>query len=260
MIILKDLLLGLIQGLTEFLPVSSSGHLALAKAFLGIRESGVGLEVMLHLGTLLAILIYYRKRLWELVVVGTFPPQRLWRTPQGRLILWIVLGSIPAGIIGILLNNTIEGVFGAPHLVSIFLIITGGMLLLTLFQRKKTPQGSVGPLRAFLIGIAQSIAILPGISRSGSTIVTGELLGVEPRRAAEFSFFLAIPAIGGAVLLELTKGQLALDIGAVLGMFVSLVSGYFALSFLIRLIERGKLYIFAPYCIALGIVGLIFTV
>ena len=118
----------------------------------------------------------------------------------------------------------------------------------------------MGPLRAFLIGIAQSIAILPGISRSGSTIVTGELLGVEPRRAAEFSFFLAIPAIGGAVLLELTKGQLALDIGAVLGMFVSLVSGYFALSFLIRLIERGKLYIFAPYCIALGIVGLIFTV
>jgi undecaprenyl-diphosphatase len=251
----KVIILAIIQGLTEFLPISSSGHLALAEHLLNFNPAGVSLEVVLHAGTLLTILIYYRKRLIEMAA----------KTIKGDLptilyISMIALASIPAIALYILAGDKIEGFSDNPLLVSGFLCITGLIMLSTLLCKSNTTT-KIGPLHAILIGLAQAFALFPGISRSGSTIVTARHLKIPTDKAAEFSFFMAIPALAGAVILklpEIMKNDLDCSaIALIAGMVTSCLVGLAAIGILMRLIKKGHFWYFGIYCLIIGVAGLL---
>ncbi len=264
----QAILLGILQGVTEFLPISSSGHLVLGQALLGIKQPGITFEVFTHLATLLAVVIVFWRDIYN-IVRSFFSMLRPWpsftndyrRDANIRLIVYIVLATLQAVFVGLLLKEKIEAAFESPYQTSINLMITGVILFATLLVRKK--DRPLTTLNTFLMGIAQAVAILPGISRSGSTISTGLYCGVDGEQAAKFSFLLAIPAILGATVME-GKELLRTGVGGefslplVVGALVSFISGYFAIRFLLVVLRRGKLYWFAPYCILLGILGLLF--
>jgi undecaprenyl-diphosphatase len=257
------LVLGLIQGLTEFLPISSSGHLVLAQRLLHVSEPGIAVEVVLHLGSLLAVLLYFRNDLVSLVSglmrwLGGGRDETA-RT-HARLALAVVVGTVPAVIAGFLGGEWLEGLYKNPREASIELLVTAGILLSTLFVRRGNR--IVDPLRAVCIGICQAVALLPGISRSGTTIAGGLYLGVRPDEAARFSFLLSIPAILGAGILKApavfaemhhARGSLLL-----LGFAVSFLVGYLSIAGLMRVVKRGRFGWFGLYCILAGIAGLIF--
>jgi undecaprenyl-diphosphatase len=248
------ILLGIIQGLTEFLPVSSSGHLVLAEHFLNVKIPGVTLELVLHLGTLLAVLIYFHKKILTLIISLFVPEMK----PERRMILYLIVGSIPAGFLGFFFKDFFENAFSSPVMTSIFLIITGFILLSTALFRIGRKEITFG--RSIIIGLGQAAAILPGISRSGTTISAGLFVGVNPVMAAEFSFLLSIPAIGGAVLL---KAKDILEINASLwghyfaGAVVSFLFGLLSVYLLLGIIKKGKFKYFGVYCLVIGLIGLI---
>jgi len=252
--------LGLVQGLTEFLPVSSSGHLVLAEHLLGVDPPGISFEVVLHLGTLLAVLVYFRHRLWD---IGQDLVQR--RTVANRhdgrkYFLALVIGTIPAGVAGILFKDQVEAAFSAPKAAAAFLLVTGVFLLATRLAR-----GMQRPLtlpRAFLVGCAQAVALLPGISRSGSTMSAAMGLGISPAAAAEFSFILSIPAILGATVLSVGEALaegISGPIAAVyaLGGCVAALVGYASLWLLFGMIKKGRFWWFGVYCLVVGIASLV---
>lgn len=256
MTLLAAALLGLVQGLTEFLPVSSSGHLVLAGALLGVPEGSITFDIVVHLGTLTAVFAVYRKDISELVA------GMLGRRREDLRLAWLlILGSIPAGIAGFLFADRIESLFDSPPVVSAMLLLTGTVLFATRFARggnleDPTPRGSL------LVGLFQAIALVPGISRSGMTISAGLFAGIRRERAARFSFLLSIPAILGAALLELTGsgGSASLDLStAAVGFVVSAVSGFAALRLLIRFLAAGRFHAFCWYCWAAGGLGLVLT-
>ncbi len=266
---LQALWLGILQGVTEFLPISSSGHLVLGKAILGIHTTGVAYEVFVHFGTFLAIVtVFWGDVLHMLSAVGCalkHPSPRLWsrryrEDPSFQLTVLIVLATIPAAVVGLLFESAIEATFSKPILVSLSLLVTGTILLGT---RWISPRNSrFGIVRALLIGVAQSFAILPGISRSGSTIAAAIYLGVDRSEAGRFSFLLAMPAILGAAVLEGTKlfqAGLPTQQAATLlvGTISAYISGTIALKWLLGVIRRGRLDRFAYYCYAVGFGGLI---
>ncbi len=256
--LLKITILAIIQGLTEFLPISSSGHLALAEHILKFNPPGVALEVILHAGTLLTILIYYRKRIAEMV-------SKILAGDINTIIyaLMIVLASIPAIIFYALTNQgaRIEAFSEQPRMVAIFLCITGIIMLSSLLAKKDTTK-KINALQAILIGIAQAFALFPGISRSGSTIVTARHLKIPPSKAAEFSFFMAIPALAGAVILkmpEIINTDLSCSpLFLLVGMIVSCLTGLAAIGILMRFLNKGKFWYFGVYCLIIGISALIF--
>ena len=266
MTILEAIVLGVLQGITEFLPVSSSGHLVLMQHFLGIKESQVFFDVMLHFGTLGAVIIVYYQSIGALVRTGfstlfqtdfyRHPQLRIASTPDLRLIWFLLLGSIPTGLIALLFKDSFEAIFGKPMVVAGMLIITGLILQLSrLGQRRHQTET---PLRAWhtpLVGIVQGLAIIPGISRSGSTISISLLLGLSPQVAAQYSFLLSIPAILGAVALKLKDvGEITIAPTVIIaGTLTSFIVGYIALRFLLALLNRGKFAIFSYYCFGLGI-------
>jgi len=255
----QAVLLGLVQGLTEFLPVSSSGHLVVAGAAVGLSIPGVTVEVLLHVATLLAVLIVYRGRIVELVVGCVRGRVDAW-----RMVGLLALASIPAAIVGLLFEHAIEEAFDSLLLVGIDFLVTGGVLWSTrrLGGRAVAETPTVGGATA--IGVAQAFAILPGISRSGTTVSAALWFGVKPQRAAEFSFLMAVPAIAGAAVLELPNlslGTVGGGWGPLLAGFVAaLASGVFAIRFLVALLRRGSFHRFAPYCWALGIVTVLWAV
>ena len=268
MTILEAIVLGILQGLTEFLPVSSSGHLVLMQHFLGIKESQVFFDVMLHFGTLGAVIIVYHQLIGALVrtsflalVQGDFyqhPLSTIGKTPHLRLIWFLLLGSIPTGLIAVLFKDSLEAIFGKPIVVACMLIITGIILQLSRLGQKR-PRAEA-PLRAWhtpLIGIAQGLAITPGISRSGSTISISLLLGLSPQVAAQYSFLLSIPAILGAVIIKLKDvGEITIAPAVIVaGILTSFIVGYIALRLLLAMLNRGKFSVFSYYCFALGIVA-----
>ncbi len=268
MTILEAIVLGILQGLTEFLPVSSSGHLVLMQHFLGIKESQVFFDVMLHFGTLGAVIIVYHQLIGALVrtsflalVQGDFyqhPLSTIGKTPHLRLIWFLLLGSIPTGLIAVLFKDSLEAIFGKPIVVACMLIITGIILQLSRLGQKR-PRAEA-PLRAWhtpLIGIAQGLAITPGISRSGSTISISLLLGLSPQVAAQYSFLLSIPAILGAVIIKLKDvGEITIAPAVIVaGTLTSFIVGYIALRLLLAMLNRGKFSVFSYYCFALGIVA-----
>jgi undecaprenyl-diphosphatase len=244
--------LAIIQGITEFLPVSSSGHLVLSKHFLGITPSkGVLLEIVLNTGTLFAILVFYWKRLFQ-IIQGLFHGNR----EAWRFSALILLGCLPAILIGVLFKKELEGAFSNPRFVSCTLMGTGLFLIASHFAGKGTR--SVGWISGFLIGILQAVALLPGVSRSGSTIGMSRFLKIEPKQAAEYSFFMLIPLSVGACLLAIKdvlengnhSGFNPIDLSV--GFIVSAVVGYFSLKWLIALLQRGQFWYFGIYCLCIG--------
>ncbi len=269
---LLGIALGLIQGLTEFLPVSSSGHLVIFQHLFGLREPAIFFDISVHGGTLLAVLLFFRKDLGTMAAALLDAFRRLGRRETSfsevfqeadvRLALLIVVGSVPTAILGLLFHQVAEVLFGSIFMVGWMLLATGTVLWLTL---KVTHAGrDVEGFRnreALIIGTVQGLAIIPGISRSGSTIAAGLFLGLSRETAARYSFLLSIPAILGAEALavkDLLGGAAALDAGTVLGTATAAVTGYFALVFLLFVIRKGRFHLFAPYCWLLGLFALFY--
>jgi undecaprenyl-diphosphatase len=264
------LALGLVQGLCEFLPVSSSGHLVLAQAFLGLKGPEILLDLVLHAGTLLAVFIFYRQSLASLVAELRFLPGAVltWKVgkvcrerPDFKLGALIVAGSVPTAIIGLFAQTRLEALFGSVTAVGVALLITATVLFLT--KLKKTPGSRSIELMtifdAILIGTAQGLAIAPGLSRSGLTIVCALALGLTRELSAKYSFLLSIPAIMGGLLLTVKQGQ-ASSLGngyLFLGLLTSALVGYFSLRFLTYVVDKGRLALFAPWCLAAGLLALL---
>ena len=255
MTLLAVILLAVLQGLTEFLPVSSSGHLALGGMLMRVPGGDITFEVVVHLGTLVAVLAVYARDLMELLR-GVMKRSR----DSLKLAGLLAAGSVPAALAGMLLSDTVESLFDDPLLVSLMLIVTGTLLFATKYAGKGKKE-SPSLFGAVMIGIAQALAILPGISRSGATISTGLFSGIRRDRAARFSFLLSIPAIAGAAVLKMGDLQ-GCGIPAsylLTGFLVAAVTGYIALKLLLGFLRRGSFHVFSWYCWALGLAGVIIT-
>jgi undecaprenyl-diphosphatase len=261
----KAALLGSIQGLTEFLPVSSSGHLALAGHVLGTRQSDITLEILVHIATLLAVVVYYWR---DVVGLAKFWLITVWRSPERfrdplmRLSLALIVGTAVTVAVVFPLKDPLESVFDMPRVVGLMLLLTAVLLALTLLRRSES-QGNpdIGLLAAGLIGLVQGLAATPGISRSGSTIAVALLLGIARPEAARFSFLLSIPAILGAALLKLRDFE-EITLGAApmaVAFVTSAVVGFLALWVLVGFVRRGRLAWFAPYCVAVGLAAILFA-
>lgn len=256
--LIDSILLGIIQGLTEFLPVSSSGHLELGKALLGdtsVPEESLLFTVVLHFATALSTLVVYRREVGE-IISGLF--SRVYNEEKS-FALKIILSMIPATVIGLLFEDQLEAFFGGQILLVGFMLLVTAVLLF-LADRAKDTGKKVGYGHAVLIGIAQAVAMLPGISRSGATISTSVLLGIDKTRAARFSFLMVVPLIFGKIGKDLLGGELvfrgdqSLVIGA--GFVAAFVSGLFACTWMIQLVRRSKLTYFAIYCALVGLVAI----
>ena len=253
----QGILLGLVQGLTEFLPVSSDGHLAVIAHVTGVRTPGVFMEVALHVATLGSILVVYGGRFWRLAIAV------LRRQPEAlRYAGLLIIGMIPAGLVGVFLHDLIERAFDSMWATGAGFLVTAAFLWST---RKKGPEGRSEPTGggALIIGLAQALAPLPGISRSGTTIGSGLGVGLGAVSAADFSFLMAIPLIAGAGLFEARHATVDIaQIGAVplvVGCVVAFLSGVFAIRFLVAMLRRGRFYAFASYCVAIGVLTLLYA-
>jgi undecaprenyl-diphosphatase len=247
------IILGAIQGLTEFLPVSSSGHLVLVQSLLDVKQPGVSFEVLLHLATLAAVLVYFRQPIGTLMratINRSMPAER-------RMIGYLFLATVPAVVVGGLLMGPIREAFSNPLFAAAMLLVTGLILLASGFIKPGTAR--VGSMSALRMGLGQALAILPGISRSGTTIVAGIQAGIQPSQAAEFSFLLAIPAIGGAAILDL-KNLVQIDAALwgqyLAGMAVAFVLALVACHLVMVVVKKGRFSWFAYYCFAAGGLGL----
>ncbi|MDR2884234.1 MAG: undecaprenyl-diphosphate phosphatase [Deferribacteraceae bacterium] len=258
---IQALILGIVQGFTEFLPVSSSGHLALVQSlFADFEQPGLLYDTLLHMATLLAVLVFFRDRIRRLflalfgLVIHRY---KVYYYEEKRLLWGIVIATIPTGIIGYLLSDLSESFFEKPAVVGYFLILTS--ILLFISDRFKGHEG-VTPAKALFVGIIQGLAVFPGISRSGSTIFAGLLMGISRERAAEFSFLISIPAILGAAVLQIPHigGVAASDwVVYIIGMIAAFLCGVFAIGVMMSLVKKARLEIFALYCLIVGIAAAI---
>jgi undecaprenyl-diphosphatase len=269
--IIQAIILGIVQGLTEFLPVSSSAHLVFMTDILGLPQN-VAFDTLLHIGTLVAVVGYFWRDLVQIIISfisslldifkGKFK-EGLEETPFKKLSWLIIVGTIPAGIMGILLEKQFEALFNSVLYVGFFLIITG--LLLWGAERVKPGEKDVKDVsfkNALVIGIAQGIAIAPGISRSGATIAAGLFSGLNRELAARFSFLLSIPAILGAALVQV-KDITTFDASAIVlfaGFISAAIFGYLAIKLLLKIIKERTLMIFAYYCWIVGSVVIILSI
>jgi len=262
--IIQAIILGLLQGATEFIPVSSSGHLVLVPWLLGWGAPGLVFDTVVHWGTMVAVLIYFWRD-W-LVLIGAWLRGLArwdWREPDARLMWLLIVGSVPAAVFGFLLEDFFESLFGKPAWVAVFLMVTAAVL--TLSERLGDRSRQMPDLRwtdALWIGLAQASAIAPGISRSGATIATGLLRGLERPAAARFSFLLATPIIFGAGLFKLMDLGSMADATAqipilVAGFVAAAAGGYLCIWALLRYLQRGRLYPFAIYCALAGVFSLV---
>ena len=252
------IILGIVQGLTEFLPVSSSGHLALTQEIIGLEagKTPIIFDLLLHVATLLAVLIYFRKRIISLAC-ALFDRNR---KEERRLIILLCVSTIPIVIAGLSLKDPLEQVREHPVIVSLLLCLTGFILFVPGWLKAR-PTRSPDLRTSLLMGFAQSLALLPGISRSGTTIAAGLALGIRPALAAEFSFLLAIPAISGATILKIDEiSAIPRDQATIYltGIAVAFVTGLLAIYAVISSIRHGKFAYFGIYCITIGIAGLIY--
>lgn len=271
--ILEAVFLGAVQGATEFLPVSSSGHLVIAQQLLGVNLEGgamLAFDVCLHFGTLLAVVAVFWRDIGSILEallrwrsseghsdVTSKPDGGLTTADARRLGLYLIIGTIPAVVFGLAFKKFFEALFSDALAAALMLLVTGGILWGTRFAKGRDISVSrMGWQRALGVGLAQAVAIIPGISRSGSTIAGGLYLGLDRALAARFAFLLAVPAIGGAGLLELTElSSLSGDIliAVAIGMAVSAAVGFICVKWMLRIVQRGRLSWFAYYCWAAGL-------
>ncbi|MCL2688067.1 MAG: undecaprenyl-diphosphatase UppP [Methanobrevibacter sp.] len=270
--ILQAIIVGIVQGLTEFLPVSSSAHLIFVQELFGINQPGIAFDVLLHLGTLIAVIGYFFKDVVGMlkaffasildIFKGRFK-KGFMEDPYKKLAWMVIIGTIPAGFVGILFKSEVEGLFQSITIPAFFLLITG--VLLYVSQRLNVDKRDIknsGLLDAIVIGVSQALALIPGLSRSGTTISAGLLMGLDKELAARFSFLLAIPAIIGATVTQLNDISTGADsflVPYILGFFAALISGYLAISLLLKLIKERSLDIFAFYCWIVGAGILIYS-
>ena len=267
--IIQAIIIGLVQGLTEFLPVSSSAHLIFAQQALGVADVGLAFDVLLHVGTLVAVIVYFfndivnmiKGFLLSLVDLknGNFMGE-LKKDPYKKLAWLTILATIPIGIVGVLFNDIVESMFMGLTVPAFLLLITGCLLYVS--QRMNTGRIDVRNItlkEALIMGCGQALAILPGLSRSGTTIAAGLFAGLDKEFAAKFSFILSIPAILGAAVFQLKDlSGGSVEIGAcIAGFIVAVISGYLAISVLLKIVREKSLDIFAYYCWIVGIIVLI---
>lgn len=256
----QALILGTVQALTEFLPVSSSAHLVIIQNYLGFKEALLLFDVILHTATLIALMVYFREDIGKIILSlirlkKNAPQERLNR----RLFYFIIIGTVPTVALGLLLNQWTEVMFASVPFTSFMLLITGTLLWIS--KGKAGPEREIEDIKtrdAFIIGIMQGIAIIPGISRSGATISTGLLRGIKKELAFRYSFLLSIPAIIGALGLELRETFIEQTLPSrpfpwIGGALVAAIVGYFSLVIFRKIILKRKLHIFAYYCWAVGI-------
>ncbi|KOF01485.1 UDP-diphosphatase [Roseivirga seohaensis subsp. aquiponti] len=261
MTIIESIILGIVQGLTEFLPVSSSGHLEIVKAILGdtsVPQESLLMTVVLHAATALSTIVIFRNEIGELVM-GLF---QFKNNDQFKYSLKIVASMIPAAVIGVLFDEEIESLFGGQLLlVGCMLILTAGLLFLA--DKAKKTDKAVSMPNAITIGIAQSIAILPGISRSGATISTAVLLGIDREKAARFSFLMVVPLILGKVAKDILSGDIASSqiesASLIVGFLAAFLAGLVACKWMIALVKKSQLKYFSFYCFAVGLGAIIYT-
>ncbi|MCD4708234.1 MAG: undecaprenyl-diphosphate phosphatase [Candidatus Sabulitectum sp.] len=252
---LEASILAVVQGLTEFLPVSSSGHLAMASNLLDVPEGGLAFDIILHLGTLVAVFVFY----WKDIVILL---RGIVLREKKSVVLGLTLaaGTIPVAVAGLLFGDFIESLRSNMLFVSGALIFTGTFLFLS-GRISAVRKPGITFNRGVLVGLAQALAILPGVSRSGTTICTGLFAGLSREEAARFSFLLAIPAILGAAVKELPSASWNIPFSnIIIGFLVSAVVGFGALSLLVKFVKQGKLTGFAWYCWTVALAGLTFTV
>lgn len=269
----EALLMGILQGLTEYLPVSSSGHLAIASALFGIDgESNLLFTIAVHVATVLSTLVILGGEIWS-ILKGTFSPLQKGDSlmarlnPDQRYTLNIIVSMIPIGIVGVFFKDTVEDIFGSG------LYIVGGCLLLTAvlltfsYLAKPRVKESISLLDAFIIGLSQAVAVLPGLSRSGTTIATGLLIGNRKDNMAQFSFLMVIPPILGEALLDILKMAKGEDLGGdigtwplIVGFMSAFIFGCIACKWMINIVKKGKLIYFAYYCAIAGIATIAYEI
>jgi undecaprenyl-diphosphatase len=258
------ILLGILQGITEFLPISSDGHLALAQSVLGMKDAGLAFILLVHAGTLLSIVLVFRRQVGELVRGLISLPAALGKSPatwseSTRLAGLVVLTTLPGAIVGFLFKDAVEKMYSDLVVTGVFFLVTGFILAFTKWAR--IGNDDVNWKTALWIGLAQAAAVLPGLSRSGSTIGMAMLLGVQRARAGEYSFIAAVPIILGAVALEVPDIARQSTDGGLLPMLLAFLAsfgvGCVALVWLLRVIRHGRFHWFAPYCFFIGIVTLL---
>ena len=257
MSLLQAIVLGIVQGLTEFLPVSSSAHLALIPWAFGWKDPGLAFDVSLHFGTLLAVLWFFRDEWMRLIrsALSIVTTRRV-DTPEKRRVIYLIIATIPGGIAGLLLEHYAESYFRSPALIAVVLIVLGLLLWVT---DKVAPQlRSMDDMtwgQALALGVAQCFALVPGVSRSGSTITAGRALGFNRESAAVFSFLMSMPITAGAALKEVPKAlhQHGLSAELLVGVLASAISGWLAITVLLRYVSRHSYGVFAAYRVLLGI-------
>lgn len=262
----QALILGIIQGLTEYLPVSSSGHLAIGQALFGLAdgESNLTFTVVLHVATVLSTIVI----LWS-EIVWIFKDLFKWQWNEGtKYVVNILISMIPVAIVGFLFKDKVEEVFGSGLLiVGLMLLVTAALLTFSYFAKPRQKE-NISPLHAFIIGVAQACAVMPGLSRSGSTIATGLLLGDKKEKLAQFSFLMVIPPVLGEALLDVkdmfevgvseAMGGVS-PLALIVGFLAAFISGCFACKWMINLVKKGKLIWFAVYCAIVGITAIVFA-
>ncbi len=269
--IYQGIILGILQGLTEFLPVSSSGHLVLGQIYFKITEFGLIFDVSVHMGTLAAVVVVYFSDIKQMIISlagslgkksGKLPGQDKNPTDENLTMAWcIIAGSVPTAAIGFALKQYEHILFTSDLLVGCMLLVTGTFLWLSRkYYRDEPIGGGLNLKRALLIGVVQGFAVVPGISRSGSTIAAGMAAGLDRARAAKFSFLLSIPAILGAQVVSMKdalKTGALIDPAIIYGTLSAFVVGLAALKLLLKLVHTGKFHFFAPYCWLAGVLVLL---
>lgn len=267
----QALLMGLLQGLTEYLPVSSSGHLTIASTFFGIDgEENMLFTIMVHVATVLSTIVILGGEIWK-IIKGMFGPLNPGAkglnclNPDQRYVLNILVSMIPIGIVGVFFKDQVEAIFGSGMtIVGICLLVTALLLTFSYYARPRERE-SISLGHAFIIGLAQAIAVLPGLSRSGSTIATGLMLGEKKSNMAQFSFLMVIPPILGEALLDVLKMVKGESLGAeigwmplTVGFLAAFISGCVACKWMIGIVKKGKLIYFAYYCAIAGVISLLY--
>jgi len=265
--LLKAVILGVVQGLSEFLPVSSSGHLVIFAELLQFKDEGVAFEVFVHFGTLLSVLLAFRKDIINMVrapfMIYLYHSKDEELQEALRWDYYIIIGTIPAVLVGFSLKSPIESLFDSVLLVFFMLLITAFLMWFSQFLRERNIQ--LRYINSLIIGLAQAFAILPGISRSGSTIFTGMALGIPREKVARFSFILSIPVILGATILkinDLVEAPPTTDelLNLIAGTVFAFISGYLAIIWLLDLVKKGKLQWFGYYCLFVALSGMIWYI
>ncbi|MEO0281418.1 MAG: undecaprenyl-diphosphate phosphatase [candidate division WOR-3 bacterium] len=245
-------LFGFVQGITEFLPVSSSGHIAILKNIFGITTKNLFFETSLHLGTFFSLLVFFRTKIIDLLK-GMYSDlkDKKGKKENINFVSLVLIGIIPAAIAGMLMNDFVEKVFSDLFLIGIFYLILSLILFSTKFSKNRMK--SVNIFESIVVGLFQTISLLPGISRSGTTISTALFLGVEPEKASDFSFFMAMPIILGSFIKEFIDVKFFFDMNIFAGILISFLTGYLALVVLYKVLRSKKFYLFSIYTLLIGL-------